>query len=248
VTLLIAVASVAGQLALGALLGAFGTWARIQLRTRLPAARIWALDRSRPVHIVTAQDESDFAAEFTVKVYPAEYLAAVEVRSLLAGSLKAKEVDLYTSNNFPMGRLLSDNLVCIGGPVHNRATKMILERINPPLHFDGYSVVSDVSGKRYEALVAEESNVIKRDVGVIVLCRNPFHPPATICLLMGARTFGCPAGSRLLTHGSLKKIEDVLGTGTYRWAILDVDVVDDFVARVDILEAGGEVPEDARGL
>jgi hypothetical protein len=229
------------QLALGAAIATSYRWIRVQVVTRRPAFRLWSIDRSRPVHIITAQDDSDFSNEFTVKVYPAEYLAAVEVRTLLSDTVGHGDVNLVTSNEFRMGPFLSHNLVCIGGPIHNRVSKVLLERLSIPVEFDGYTVVSKVTSKRYDAVVDPISGNITRDVGVVVLDKNPFQEESLVALLMGARTFGCPAGSRILTRGPLKRMETVLGQSGQRWAILDVDVVDDFVARVKILESSGTV-------
>lgn len=227
------------QLALGAAIATSYRWIHAQISVRRPAARLWSIDRSRPVHIITAQDDSDFSNEFTVKVYPAEYLAAVEVRTLLYEMVRHGNINLITSNEFQAGPSLAHNLVCIGGPIHNRVTKILLERLAIPVEFDGYAVVSTVTSKRYEALVDPVSGRITRDVAVVVLEKNPFQEESLVALLMGARTFGCPAGSRMLTRGPLKRMESVLGKSSQRWAILDVDVVEDFVARVSVLESSG---------
>jgi hypothetical protein len=231
--------SAVGQLLLGAILGFLGRWVKIQIVTRRPAARIWAMDRARPIHIITSHDETD-VHEFTVMVYPAEYLGAVEVRVMLSSVLKFRDVSVSTSRDFPMGLQMSDNIVCIGGPVNNRATKLVLERINSPVRFEGHTIVSNVSGRRYNAKVSYSDKRVIRDVGAVVMCRNPFRPKSSMTLLMGARSFGNSAAARLLTQRPLKRAQGILGKGEYRWAILDVDVVDDFVARIEVLESGGE--------
>jgi hypothetical protein len=229
------------QLAVGAAIGVSYRWIRTQVLTRRPALRIWSIDKSLPVHIITAQDDSDFSSEFTVKVYPAEYLAAVEVRSLLSDTIRHSDVNLLTSNEFRMGPFLHHNLVCIGGPVHNRVSRVLLERLTIPVTFDEYTVVSGVTSKRYSAVIDPASGKITRDVGVLVLDQNPFQESSLAALLMGARTFGCPASSRVLTSGLLKRMETILGQSGQRWAILDVDVVDEFVARVNVLESSGSI-------
>jgi hypothetical protein len=228
------------QVALGAGIATTAAWISRYITQRRPAGKIWRMDSRRPIHIVTAQDESDFDAEFTVKVYPAEYLAAVEVRAILADVLKYRQVGLSTSNELPLSRSLMDNLVCIGGPIHNRVTALLLQRLDLPFTFDGYAVVSAVSGNRYEAVIDATTGKITRDVGVVVIAENPFSPSSTVVMLMGSRTFGCPAGSRLLVSGNLRGVAGHLGDKLPKWVIVDADVLDDFVARVSILEAAGD--------
>jgi len=225
------------QLGLGAGLASIARWARIEIRTRHPASRIWCVNRSLPVHIIVSQDDGADTREFIVKVYAADYLAAVEARVLMTDTLRVRDVELVTSGEFGRGLLLKHNLVCVGGPVNNRITRLILERITIPVHFDGYTAVSDASGERYDAVVDPVTSKIVRDIGVVVLTRNPFAENSYVTLFMGARTFGVAACSRVLTTGSLRKMHTMLGVEYPRWAILDVDVVDDFVARVEVLES-----------
>jgi hypothetical protein len=231
-----------GQLALGAALTAGGRWVRRQVRTRHPASTIWSVNRALPVHIVTASDDTRADNEFTVLVYPAEYLAAIETRALVCEVLGHRDVTLWTSDDFPTRRLLSENVVSIGGPMHNRVTALLLERLNLPVEFDGYAVVSKGTRSRYEATVDHSSHRITRDVGVLVIDRNPFNPSCLAVLLMGSRTFGCPAASGFLTSGDLRHASRHLGPELPKWAILDVDVIDDFVASIDVLEASGSNP------
>lgn len=225
------------QLALGAALASLARWVRIQMRTRNPASRIWCLNRNLPVHIIVSQDDNADTREFIVKVYAADYLAAVEARVMITETLRVRDVDLMTSGEFGRGLLLKHNLVCVGGPVNNRITRLLLERVRIPVHFDGYTVVSDVSGERYDAVVDPLTSKIIRDIGVVVLDRNPFADNSYVTLFMGARTFGVAACSRVLTSGSLRRMQATLGADYPRWAILDVDVVEDFVARVEVLES-----------
>jgi len=156
---------------------------------------------------------------------------------MMADTLRIRDVDMGTSSEFHGGQLLKHNLVCVGGPVNNRVTRHILDRVSLPVHFDGYTVVSDASGKRYEATVDNATNKIVRDVGVVVFIRNPFEPRSSVALLMGARTFGVAACSHVLTTGSLRKMNATLGATYPKWAILDVDVIDDFVACVEVFES-----------
>lgn len=191
------------------------------------------------MHIVTAQDDADFTTEYTVKVYPAEYLAAVEVRGLLKEVLGHREVYVSTSSDFSANRFLTDNLVCIGGPVHNRVTQILLERLELPFFFDGFVLRSRFTDACYEAEIDPVTSRITRDIGVACLASNPFNPEAQIAILMGARTLGCAAAAQFLTSGSLRHADEALGRSLPKWAILDVDVVDDFVARTELIASSG---------
>lgn len=225
-----------GQVALGAGLASGGRWVRNQVRTRRPASKIWNLNRSKPVHIITASERALDDDEFTARVYPAEYLAAVETRAMVCEVLGHRDVTFWTSESFPTARYMAQNIVSIGGPVHNEVTAHFLRRLSLPIGFDQHEVVSDVTKMRYEAII--EKGRIVRDVGVVVACDNPLgDEDCLVVLLMGSRTFGCPAASQFLTSGDLRTASRRLGTSSPRWAILDADVIDDHVARVKVVES-----------
>jgi hypothetical protein len=230
------------NLALGAALaGAYRTITHYW-RVRRPAARIWRHSRACAFHIITAQDDTDPASEYTPKVYPAEYAAALAARTLLTNNLKVRDVKVWTSDRFPTSNIL-ENLVCIGGPVHNEVTKRTLARLHLPVEFVGHDLVSRLSGKTYRAEIDPTSQRITRDIGVVIVARNPrgqANPDTCVILLMGARTFGCEGAASFITAGDLAAANDALGDGDLRWAILDVDVDDDFVAGFEVLESSGQ--------
>ena len=231
------IVSTLAQVAVGAIAAMIASRVRRYLTTRRPAVRIWGLQRGKPTHIVTAQDESNFADEFTVKVYPTEYLAAVEVRSLVSDVLECHRVTLSTSREFGVAHFIHDNIVCIGGPVHNRITKILLDRLQLPFGFEGFTLVSTATGNRYDAVTESDPDRILRDVGVVILADNPFNNETRVAILMGARTFGCAAAAGYITEGNLRAADEKLGGPFPKWAILDVDVVDDFVVRASVLES-----------
>jgi hypothetical protein len=211
-------------------------------RVRRPAARIWTHAKGHPFHIVTAQDDSDRTVEFTPKVFPAEYAAALAVRMLLTQNLKVRDVKLWTSDRFPRPNVI-ENLVCIGGPVHNEITRDTLRELDLPIEFVGHDLVSKVSNKVYEAKIDHDKGRITEDIGVVVVARNPREraaPNSCAVLLMGARTFGCEGAACYITGDDLARANDVLGDENPRWVILKVKVEDDFVTGLEVLESSDQ--------
>jgi hypothetical protein len=232
------------EVALGAGLAAGWRGLHIWRRQRRPAARLWAINAKLPVHIVTAQDDSDRKKELTAKVFPAEYIAAVEIRSLLCETLKHPNTEVHVSTSEEFLRDTSKwpacNLISIGGPVHNPVTRRLLADLKPDVRFEGYAVVSG-SERSYEAVVDDDGEKILVDYGVVVLGRNhragrSGHESAAV-LVMGSRTFGCAAGSRFLTQSDLRDVHRHLGTGDLRWAIVEAEVINDFVVDVKLIES-----------
>jgi len=115
----------------------------------------------------------------------------------------------------------------------------MLKRLEIPVRFDGYTLISDITGRCYDTEIDGEGRIVT-DFGVLVLAPNPFRKSSSVTMMMGTRTFGCAAVSRVLTSGNVKDTERKLGTNTsVRWAIVEADVIEYFVARVRFVESSG---------
>jgi hypothetical protein len=117
-------------------------------------------------------------------------------------------------------------------------TKLLLERLELPVKIEGYGIVSDATGERYEATVDQRQGKVTRDACLVAITNNPFDPNSTVVVAMGSRTFGTAAAAAFLTSAPLRRARRAMGRGAVTWAILDVDEFRDSVARVDLLESG----------
>ena len=107
--------------------------------------------------------------------------------------------------------VMHEDLVLLGNPDHNRATKDLLSRLRtryPDLRLRNFARggitwrhSSDGEEKRYEPLETE-SGLVEQDFGVAMRLSNPFAAGdrRTVVLLAGCTTFGTLAAVRVLTH------------------------------------------------
>jgi hypothetical protein len=74
-----------------------------------------------------------------------------------------------------------------------------------------------------------------------------------VVIAMGSRAFGTEAAARFLTTSPFRPVARALGHGHPRWAILDVDIVNQAIAGITLLEnqqqprIGDSTPIERRG-
>lgn len=105
---------------------------------------------------------------------------------------------------------MRQNLILIGGPVINRVTKAINEKM--PVRFDEKKrIYSSITKKTYAS----------DDHGLIVKISNPFNPANKIIILAGKRY----SGTRATILAFLKKF-DAISSGNERKKAIDAKVVE----------------------
>lgn len=82
---------------------------------------------------------------------------------------------------------LQDNVLCLGGPIHNRLCKQTLESHSDQVAFDNHDLVSIRSGKRYNAVIRD--NKIISDTALIIVAPNPWDDHGRLIVLAGCRGY-----------------------------------------------------------
>jgi hypothetical protein len=208
----------------------FHRWRELQR----PGHRVWRLHRGAAVSIVTADGPEPDPTEYTITVYPAEYAAATEIAHYLGSELRCDVERICTSNEFPDDHAITGNLVLIGGPVHNRLTRLMLERTKVPFHFEEYTLVNDQSGERFDAEIKDD--VIVSDVALVVVTDNPFNSTNRVVMVAGCRTYGCIAGARQLIHPAVLRISRKVENSSY--FVVRSEVLGRYVSEAKVLTTG----------
>jgi hypothetical protein len=201
---------------------------------RRPGHRVWRLNRGATVSIVTADGPEPDPTEYTITVYPAEYAAATEIAHYLGSELRCNVERICTSGEFPEDHAITGNLVLIGGPVHNRLTRIMLERTEVPFHFEEYTLVDDRSGERFDAEI--RGDVIVSDVALVVVTDNPYSPSNRVVMVAGCRTYGCIAGARQLIHPAVLRISRNFQKSSY--FVVRSEVLGRYVSEAKVLASG----------
>jgi hypothetical protein len=199
-----------------------------------PGQKVWRVGRNESVSIVTADGPDPDPTEYTITVYPAEYAAALEIAHYLGGELGCRIERICTSSEFPEDHAIEGNLVLIGGPVHNPLTALMLERLHVPFHFEGYTLVNENSGERYDAVI--ENEMIVSDVALIVTAPNPYNPSNRVVLIAGCRTYGCVAGARQLINPLVSITAETASTSSF--LVVRSDVLKRYVSKGKVLTTG----------
>jgi len=174
--------------------------------------------------------------EFTITVYPAEYTAASAVANYLSHSLGCKVNRICNSDELPLDRSLEGNLILIGGPNHNRISRIFLERVPLPFHFEHCDLIDEGTGTRYAPRI--ENNSIVEDYGLVVLTANPFKPSSRLVMLLGCRTYGCIASAHVLIDERVRTTSNTLKRFDSTTLIVKTDVVGQYATRIEIVFPG----------
>lgn len=203
---------------------------------RRPSRKIWRIDQKRDTHIITADGPMIDHDEYTTVVYPVEYAAASEISSYLSRYLGLNIRDICVSRDFPRNHALEDNLIIIGGPIHNGIYRAIAEHLPLPYGFDGHDLVRFSDGHRFCPKL--EHDAIVKDIGFVVVAPNPFKRSSLLVILAGAYTFGCVVAARALVEplvgeaaSKLQRYDEEL------FLVVEADIINQYVGKLRIIDS-----------
>jgi len=188
--------------ALDALLGAFVLFivrrGWVYWQCRRPGRKLWSVNESKKLTIVITSGSQYDGDEYTETVYPTEARAASETEHFVHTLYPKMKIRVKTSNCITADDLRG-NLCVIGGPVHNRITRQLLDQLEGDVQwrFNAYDFILD--GETYNAKMSkEDSNLISRDIGVVYRGTNPYAHDSLLFLFAGCRTFGPLTAARAM--------------------------------------------------
>lgn len=179
------------------------------LRTKRPAQNLWKIkEKDRVSFVITSSPVPD-PAEYSDLVYPAEARGIGEIEAFLQQTFKGIEPRVALSNS-THAEHLRQHLIVIGGPVHNQVTREALEHMNTSLaHFEGNKLVMKAGEWTQEAVVDDEGG-ITRDVGLVIMSKNPWNPKKRLVVLAGSRTYGSLAAARAVVRSDVKSTQKAI--------------------------------------
>ena len=102
---------------------------------------------------------------------------------------------------------LQRNLFCLGGPIHNDISAVLLEEVRHEVSFVGHDLICpNRTGKtRYSAEI--ENNQIKTDVALLMVTPNPSNSEKKAILLAGCRGYASiPIFGHICKHSTIKEL------------------------------------------
>jgi hypothetical protein len=149
-----------------------------------PTVRMWRAGDRGDFSIAVA--DGPLSEQKRPTIHPAKFAAATELSGYLAQSLRINVTRVRASVNFPLDEALEGNLSLIGGPIHKRVHRLMLERLDLPYEFRDRSLIRVADGKAF-ASISSADGVAKVDYGLIVITANPYNPSARLVLLPDLR-------------------------------------------------------------
>lgn len=201
-------------------------------RSRRPAGRVWRNPRRASFSVVVADGPIDRYGN--TSVHPAEFAAATEICSFLARAFRVPAPKVSVSNDFPIGPALEEDLIVIGGPIHNAIHRAVVEKTPIPYEFQGRRLVRD-DGRVFEPVNAE-NGLPTIDYGLIVVTPNPFNENKRVVLLAGCRTFGCLGAARAMTDPFVTGLAPLLDRGRTCCVVVKMDVLASWVGRIEVVD------------
>jgi len=128
---------------------------------------------------------------------------------------KTEAARIYFSQN--MQECHGENIICIGGPVHNKFAKNLINNLRDrnqiPHYFDDHSLISAASRKQYNSTSVDRKIVTY--VCLVIITRNPYGGSGKrVLLLAECRGYGAIGLAKYLGSGDL--IRDLRKQSPYR--------------------------------
>lgn len=186
----------------------------------LPRYRRWALQRfwgfaDEDVRVVVAATPSidcDFRTQTNSCYWSVEHGPIIgygDATALghLMGAVRLASESLQFS--FVLSTLIppdirEHNLILIGGPAYNPLVGEIMNRVNTPVSFEGYSVRELRGANSLLHTPAITDGLITKDYGIILKTRNPFNSEKGVFIVAGCHDPGSIAAARYAMTALLK--------------------------------------------
>ncbi|WP_327315660.1 hypothetical protein [Streptomyces sp. NBC_01235] len=206
-------------------------------RTRKPAARVWRLDRRRRVVMVVGESGAGNSAY--PKIPETDALAAMSLRQFLSQDLRRHEVTTVRARVFAMAADAEENLVVIGGPVHNMLWPLLADRLNPPFVFrqypTEYRIVSVDGGAEYGEAAVDGTTLV--DHAIVLLARNPFAPGSRLVMIAGCALLATSGATQLFARGEIRALAKAYDTASPLALVVRVESVGGYVGRPEVVAA-----------
>src|SRR3989304_6388957 len=137
-------------------------------------------------------------------------------------------IEVYPSGNFPAQKL-GENLIIVGGPIHNKTCALIQEKIRLPFEFTGFGLIEDQTGNEFRA-ETDSNGQTSKDFGTVAVFENPFSSSSRICWVAGCHSHGTNASIRSLIKPFVKNLHSKRGHSQYFKMVIETTVADDFVS------------------
>ena len=157
--------------------------------------------------------------------YPFEHMAIGEINSMFRYVYKINKSLPYKMaridfENYPIEEFYN-NLILIGGPVHNSITKNLVfsNDVRLPFSYDENNNLVYSTGNNeitnYKAVISKgDDKYFEKDYALILNIKNPKDKDKRIILISGCRSIGCYGGASFLSN-NLKEIKNIVKDQEY---------------------------------
>ncbi|WP_405693277.1 hypothetical protein [Streptomyces sp. NBC_01185] len=199
-------------------------------RNSRPVARLWRIDRHKPVTAVVGSVNGGKA------LWEADALAAMSIRLSLARDLKIHSVGTVSSSSFRMAAYAEDNVVVIGGPAMNEVWETYANRLDAPYEFriidDRYRIVA----REGDASFGETRSVEgKEDHALVVFACNPFEPRSRVVMMAGCGYLATLAAPLVLSPEFARELNRRFDTAKPLALVLSVEDVRGYMPKPKIV-------------
>jgi hypothetical protein len=207
-------------------------WTDIQ-----PARKVWRVDRSVEVSIVTA-DGPDRGGSEVAALWESDALAATAVAHHLGRTLGISVARATSFKDFPAARDMENNLVVIGGPAMNGLYRHMAERIDVPYTFEvfpDHAAIIRNSDQQVFAQVVRDGRTVE-DYAVITLAGNPFRPMSRLVMLAGCGAAGTLAAAKLVTSSGIREVAKIVKSKGFVTIVIHVELIQGYVTEPRIVD------------
>lgn len=157
------------------------------ITSRLVIRNLFSLNQDKKTFIVSGSIQQ--TSSLSLLASPDADAAAYIVSSFKDVYPKSQLIRYYTTKNTQS--VLNENIITIGGPVHNSCTRSMMENLSLGVSFDSNdNIVLD--GQTFSKSIND-----RIDYGLVIRTSNPFSTSRKLIIIAGCGSHGVLAGSHL---------------------------------------------------
>ena len=159
------------------------------LTSRIRLRRLYSFKAKTSIYVVSGSVDRAIAEDVAFLAGPDATAAATIIQSLRVIYEGSNTKHYYATRQYLA--IVNENLIAVGGPLHNSCTKQMLENISKEVYFDENDNLIFFGNPYAKSL---DSGV---DYGLVVRHNNPFSPDKEVIILAGCGSHGVLAASML---------------------------------------------------
>jgi len=191
-----------------------------------PFFKLWRFRKNDTVYLINGIiEENTASAKGKFILGAGDVKALVELARGLEKRYSAVRIKNLYAKQLSGADMMSEHIVCIGGPKRNEVTRKLMDTIGTRYSFDSGKLIDKTLGKEYSPKKAEKDDHYAIDYGIVIKACHAAGQDRWAYILAGCHTEGVMGAARYISSldrgGSsrIRRLTKEFGKGPFEIAI-----------------------------